>query len=195
MNMVLAPVVAAALALLSSATAQAIESLMAPGRPGRAGWPPAAIVAENGTALSDVRIWRATAVDPNLFHLDWGQVAEVLATIVVLSFIVERALALLFEWRFFVNAPWSSGVKEPIAFLVSLAVCWYWRLDALSVILRGEKVGPFGTLLTAAVIAGGSKAALKLFRDVLGVEADNAKKVRLAGAKRDAKPANPEPAG
>jgi len=109
-----------------------------------------------------------------------------LATIVVLSFIVERALALLFEWRFFVNAPWSSGVKEPIAFLVSLAVCWYWRLDALSVILRGEKVGPFGTLLTAAVIAGGSKAALKLFRDVLGVEADNAKKVRLAGAKRDA---------
>jgi hypothetical protein len=134
-------------------------------------------------------------VDPNLFHLDWGQAAEVLGTIVVLAFIIERALALLFEWRFFVNASWSSGLKEPIALLVSFAVCWYWKLDALSVLLHGDKVRLFGTLLTAAVISGGSKAALKLFRDVLKVESEDAKKVRTAGAKTVIKPVNPEPTG
>jgi hypothetical protein len=117
-------------------------------------------------------------VDPNLFHLDWEQVAEVLVAIVVLAFIVERALALLFEWRPFVGARFSPYVKEPIALLVSLAICSYWKLDALSVLLRGEQPRALGMLMTAAVIAGGSKAAVKLFRDVLGVESGSAKRAR-----------------
>ncbi len=123
-------------------------------------------------------------MDPNLFRLDWEQVGEVLATIVVLAFIVERALALLFEYRPFAARYASSGLKEPIAFLASLFVCWHWKLDALSVILHGEKVGFLGEILTAAVIAGGSKASLKLFRDVLKIESEQAKEYRLAGIER-----------
>lgn len=41
-------------------------------------------------------------MDPNLFHLDWDRTIEVLAAIVVLSFFVERALALLFEHKWFI---------------------------------------------------------------------------------------------
>jgi hypothetical protein len=107
-------------------------------------------------------------MDPNLFHLDWERTFEVLAAIVVLSFFVERALALVFEHRAFVRAFERRGVKEPIAFLVALAVCLYWDFDAVSMIVLREKASLAGEVLTAGVIAGGSKGAIKLFRGVLG---------------------------
>jgi hypothetical protein len=113
-------------------------------------------------------------VDPNLFRLDWEQVAEVLAAVVILSFIVERALALLFESNVFVDSLGSKGVKEPIALGFSFLICWYWKVDLLSVVLHGDKTRFLGMLVTAAVIAGGSKASLKLFRDVLGIENEHA---------------------
>jgi len=122
-------------------------------------------------------------MDPSLYHLDWEQLTEVLATVVVLAFVIERALALLFESRLFVRTLGTKGVKEPIAFAAALLVCWHWKLDALGVILHGEKVQFLGEIITAAVIAGGSKASLKLFRDVLGIESDRAKEARLTAAK------------
>ena len=61
-------------------------------------------------------------MDPNLFHLDWDRTIEVLAAIVVLSFFVERALALLFEHKWFVARFRNRGLKEPISFLVALAI-------------------------------------------------------------------------
>lgn len=47
-------------------------------------------------------------MDPNLFHLDWERTIEALAGIVVLSFFVERGLALLFESRW-----WLGRMEEP----------------------------------------------------------------------------------
>lgn len=38
-------------------------------------------------------------MDPALFRIDWEVLAEVLATIIVLSFFVERALSIVFEHR------------------------------------------------------------------------------------------------
>jgi hypothetical protein len=107
-------------------------------------------------------------MDPNLFHIDWERTFEVLGAIVVLSFIVERALAPLFEHRAFIRRFERRGVKEPVAFLVALAVCIYWEFDAMSMIVLRERVSLAGEVLTAAVIAGGSKGAVKLFREVLG---------------------------
>lgn len=111
-------------------------------------------------------------MDPNLFHLDWERTFEVLATIVVLSIFVERALALIFEQRWFVEAYKRSlrgkGIKELISFTVSFLTCLHWNFDSVSMILLTEKVNIFGQILTATVIAGGSKGSIKLFRDVLG---------------------------
>ena len=42
-------------------------------------------------------------IDPNLFRLDWERLLEVLATIVVLSLILERALAVIFESKSFIE--------------------------------------------------------------------------------------------
>ncbi|MCP4318200.1 MAG: hypothetical protein GY789_19850 [Hyphomicrobiales bacterium] len=65
--------------------------------------------------------------------------------------------------------------KEPIAFGLSLAVCIYWPLDLVSVILKSGEVTLFGEILTAGVIAGGSKASMKLFVDLMGVQSQAAK--------------------
>ena len=109
-------------------------------------------------------------MDPNLFHVDWEQLTETLAAVVVLAFIVERALALVVEHRAFVSRFNRKGLKEFLALALALCVCWQWDFDAVSVVRTNDKNTFVGQLLTAAVIAGGSKAALKLFRDVLQIK-------------------------
>lgn len=108
--------------------------------------------------------------DPSLFRVDWGILAEVLAAIVVLSFFIERALSLVFEHRIYVAKLAEKGLKEPIAFLVSLAVVRYWNFDALGVVFHADTATWWGYAITAAIIAGGSKASIKLFHDVLGTK-------------------------
>ena len=41
-------------------------------------------------------------MDPNLFHVDMQRLFEALTAIIVLSFFLERTLALLFEHRLWV---------------------------------------------------------------------------------------------
>jgi len=106
-------------------------------------------------------------MDPNLFFVDWERLGEVLAIIVVLSFFVERALAPLFESRYYIRAAQGKSLKEVVAFFVGAVVCWYWDFDAFSVLLTREKTTLLGAVMTGAIIAGGSKASIKLFRDVL----------------------------
>ena len=61
------------------------------------------------------------------------------------------------------------GLKEPIAFVVALVVCIYWDFDLVSVVLTSETTSLLGQIITAGVIAGGSKASVKLFHDVMNV--------------------------
>lgn len=128
-------------------------------------------------------------MDPNLFHIDYERLFEALVTIVVFSFLIERALSIFFESRFFIDrfeggrthlildndSPGlddrgkTKGIKEVIAFIVSVACCLFWKFDAFTiVIVSHSEVTIPGMVLTGAVIAGGSKASVKLFRDVLG---------------------------
>lgn len=108
-------------------------------------------------------------MDPNLFHIDWERTWEVLITIIILSFLLERALALLFENRVFLKRFDKKGVKEPIALLVAFLVTTQWDFDAVSMIVLREQTTLFGKLITAGVIAGGSKASIKFFHDIMGV--------------------------
>ena len=107
-------------------------------------------------------------MDPNLFHLDWGRVGEVLIAIVILAFLLERALAVLFESRFFIKRWKEKSLKELIAFVVAALACWYWDFDAVSMIFLKEKVTILGMVITGGIVAGGSKGSIKLFRDVMG---------------------------
>jgi hypothetical protein len=107
-------------------------------------------------------------MDPNLFHLNWERTFEVLTMIVIVSILVERGLSILFESRVFISKLKDKGYKEIIAFVVSTAVCWRWDFDAISTILLKEKNTYIGFILTGAIVAGGSKGSIKLFRDLLG---------------------------
>ena len=107
-------------------------------------------------------------MDPNVFHLDGEAVFEVLVAIVIASFFIERALALVFGHRTFVKHLQGKGAKEIIALVVGIVVAWYWDFDAMSVLFPKETTTVFGTVLTGFIIAGGSKGAVKLFRDVMG---------------------------
>ncbi len=169
-------------------------------------------------------------MDPNLFHLDWERTLEALVGIIVLSFLVERACALLFESRWWisqfedarvgkllgsnenapsgevspvvdnsaapvaenpsavgekqakVNAGETAGpakqkalagqrypLKEFIVFVLSLVICWVWKFDAVSIIMLSERTQLAGIIVTAGVVAGGSKASIALFHDLLKV--------------------------
>lgn len=107
-------------------------------------------------------------MDPNLFHLDWERVSEVLVAIVILAFLLERALAVLFESRFFIKRWKEKSLKELIAFVVAVLACWYWDFDAVSMIFLKEKVTILGMIVTGGIVAGGSKGSIKLFRGVMG---------------------------
>lgn len=109
-------------------------------------------------------------MDPNLFHVDWERTFEAVGLIVILAFIVERALAVLFESRMFVCRYGSGPAKEVIATVVSIIICFAWKFDALSMIVLTEHTTPWGFVLTGMVIAGGSKGAVKLFHDLLNIK-------------------------
>lgn len=133
-------------------------------------------------------------MDPNLFHLDWERTFEALVGIVIFAFIIERGLSFIFDSRWYIervkgidlsslsqtdNAPAEAGKKVPkktekakglkelIAFIVSVAVCVFWQFDAVSIIFLRDQVSVPGFFITGAVIAGGSKASIKLFRDLM----------------------------
>ncbi len=55
-----------------------------------------------------------------------------------------------------------------MALIVSFLVIYAYKFDAMAIIFNEEKNSLIGYLLTAGVIAGGSKGSIKLFRDFLG---------------------------
>ena len=107
-------------------------------------------------------------MDPLLFGIKADVVGEALGAVVLLSIIVERALSPLFEWKVIFDKITGKSLKEPIAFLVSVGVVYFYKFDALAVIFSQEKNSFVGYLITAAVVAGGSKGSIALFRDYLG---------------------------
>jgi hypothetical protein len=109
-------------------------------------------------------------MDPNLFHVDWERTGEALMLIIILAFLVERALAIVFESRIWLRKFDKSGAKEIIAAAVSIWVCFQWKFDALGMIILTETTTVPGYVITGLVIAGGSKASIKLFHDVLGMK-------------------------
>lgn len=95
--------------------------------------------------------------------------SSVLFQIVMSAFIVERALALIFEWDvwdFLVKkAPWLAGTKEVIAFGTSYLICQTANFDALKTLFNSNP-SETGRIISALVVAGGSKGAIKLMQDV-----------------------------
>ena len=131
-------------------------------------------------------------VQPEYYQTVLGAIALV----IVLSLALERALSVPFEWGVWDKGLEAKRLRAPIALLVAWLVCVHMQFDLLQYLTKAEKswVGPFsiGTILTAAVIAGGSKGAILLFQGILGfgkeaVDTRVARKTSVAvGAPRSA---------
>ncbi|MET0795125.1 MAG: hypothetical protein ABW061_26640 [Polyangiaceae bacterium] len=126
------------------------------------------------------------------FVIDTERLFNVLIVIVIASFLIERALALVFENKWLVDRLSNRGLKEPIAFAVSLAVCKHWNFDAISVLFGKPTNQLWGYVVTGAIIAGGSKASLVLFHNVIGAMS-NAEAERQSGKPRGVRGAEPTP--
>lgn len=63
-------------------------------------------------------------------------------------------------------------IKELVAFGLAAVVCVFWHFDAVSMILLRERTSFVGSLITAAVIAGGSKASITLFHSLMNVRSN-----------------------
>ncbi len=135
-------------------------------------------------------------MDPNLFAIDNERLFEVLVAIVVMSFFIERALALVFESKWLVDKLSKKGLKEPITFFVAYMVVRFWDFDAFSIIFTKERTQLWGHVLTAAIIAGGSKASIKFFHNVIGaMSSAEEERQKLTKAETEAKVAKKVAAG
>ena len=103
------------------------------------------------------------------FPLDMNKIFQLCVYLVVLSIFIERALALVFGHRWFIQNNNLHGKKEFITFLVSLLICWNWNFDAFSV-LNNTGVTQWGVILSAMILGGGTKGWMKLMQDVLGIK-------------------------
>ena len=90
-------------------------------------------------------------------------------SIIIMSFLLERALALLFESRFFIKRFKERSLKELISVIICAVVCVIWKFGAVSMIFLKESTTIFGAIITGAVMSGGSKASIELFRHVMGI--------------------------
>lgn len=142
----------------------------------------------------------STLFDPNQFAINWATLFEMLALVILLAFVVERALAMVYESKPYVRFSLKrkkedkGDFKTFGAFILSALVTILFQIDLVAVILSHAHTSLVGELLTASVIAGGSKASIALFRNILDVKSgdiDRAEK-ELA-AHRAANPPSPPP--
>jgi len=90
-----------------------------------------------------------------------------LGQLVVLALILERGLYFLFDYRLWREFLSKYGLRGPISFGVAWFICWYYDFDILSRVLDPNAISQVGIFITAAIVAGGSIAAVRLFQDVL----------------------------
>lgn len=100
-----------------------------------------------------------------------------LALLVVLAMLLERALALIFDYHWFQEfSKKREGLKTPIAFLVSWFTCVHVNFDVLCQLFKNSGgvaiPSQIGILITSAVVAGGSAGAITLFQGVLNFSRD-----------------------
>ena len=84
---------------------------------------------------------------------------------------------LVFESKLYINTLGGKDLKPLIALLVSFGVCSWVKFDAMSVLFVRDKMHVLGYFLTAAIVAGGSKASIALFKNFWKVMSD-AEKIR-----------------
>jgi hypothetical protein len=102
-------------------------------------------------------------------QIDSSAIFDAIMFLTMMALILERSLALIFEQKHISKMLSGKGIKEILAFCLCFFVCKEWSIDVISMMLKMEPGKTLGFIITAAAIAGGSKASIKLFQDVIGI--------------------------
>lgn len=102
-------------------------------------------------------------------QIDTSAIFDSFMLLTILAVLIERSLALVFEQKYVEKFLKNKALKEIIAFSACFFVCKLWEIDVISLMTSSQGTKTIGFVLTAAAIAGGSKASIKLFQDVIGI--------------------------
>src|SRR5688572_21619726 len=108
-------------------------------------------------------------MNPEVAYAGLLETSAAVGQLVLIAILLERALAFVFEYHWFAALSKKvEGLKAPIAFLLALLIARQTRFDILGEMFRAEGepvvVTWIGSMLTAAIIAGGSAGAMALFQ-------------------------------
>jgi hypothetical protein len=92
-------------------------------------------------------------------------VASVFALLIALSVIIERGLATIFGWKYYEKLLGGRGLKVPITVAVSFLIAQQVPVDLVALLFDGE-ASLLGQVLTAGLLAGGSKRIAETFGDL-----------------------------
>ena len=118
------------------------------------------------------------------FALDYEKLAQVVAVLLFLAFVVERSLAIVFEHPLYAKLH-GKGLKPVLCIVVAFIICKSVGFDMLAATFQQEEATKFGYLMTSMVIAGGTKGVMKFTHDVLKIPnyADHIATSRKKGSK------------
>lgn len=96
-----------------------------------------------------------------------------LLTLVILAFLIERGLAIVFDHPWFEKFLEGKGFKPIMAFSVSYFICWYYDFDVIAALMEPGAITTPGLIITAAIVAGGSAAAMQLVQNIWGLNKES----------------------
>jgi hypothetical protein len=114
---------------------------------------------------------------------------EPLYKLLILAFLLETGLAIVFNYRWFLYYFDGLGVKTPISFFVSLAFVSAYKIDIVSdyiTVVNPEYPSLMkfsGYVITALIVSGGSNVIFNLFKK-LGLRAPTARQKSIEEMKR-----------
>lgn len=111
----------------------------------------------------------------------YGNLLDVLGALsllVILAMLLERSLALIFDYHWFNKlSDRYEGLKAPIALAFSWYTCSLVNFDVLGRLFSapGEEAQPtaIGIFITSVIVAGGSAGVITLFQGVLNFGRDS----------------------
>lgn len=93
---------------------------------------------------------------------------KALTLLFVMAVLIESALAVIFNWRLFLDLFYGRGVKTLVMIAVSALAVWAFNIDVVQTMLgqyglvSGEGGGPLSHFLTALILAGGSAGVYRI---------------------------------
>ena len=106
----------------------------------------------------------------NISSIDMQMLGLVAVAWLAIAVVIEEALNTLFNWKHFKKRFNHIGLKTPIIFGMSLALCEFYKVDIFQAFLApigiSIETGFFSCMITALLLTGGSGTVFRVFNRI-----------------------------